>query len=172
MATSGRSIASVQAVSMYHMQKLGPTELIGVDEQVSQYKYAASIGVALPEALSGKIHAVALYASEAGTGAVITEDGSLLIMDADPALAAGAANLAVGEWATILATIDIAAADWYEENAGGLGSIAYKQFAVPVPFQELSTLYLAYYHKGATQWNSAVGDEEKLEARVWFDVVS
>ena len=147
--------------------ELGLAELIGVDEQVDQYEYSGSIGAALVDVMSGEILSVALYSTEDGTGQIITEDGVLLVMDADPSVSAGDANLAAAEWPTILGKIVVDADDWFEENASSAGAMVYKT-CTPIPFHELSTLYFVYYHEGATSWNDGAGDDEQLEMNAWY----
>lgn len=148
------------------MAEFGVTELIGTNESVAQNRYCASAAVALGGTYSGEILSIGLFASEDGTGAIITEAGRLLFFDADPTVSTNDANLAAADWPTLIAAVDIAAGDWLEEAAGGLGSMVSK--AVAVPFHALSTIYVAYYHQGATTWNDAAGDDEQLELNCWY----
>ena len=163
----GHVPGEVEVLPFEPMGELGVTELIGVNEQVDQYEYSASVGVALGDTMSGEILSIALYATEDGTGQIITEDGVLLLMDADPSVSAGDAHLTAGEWPTILGKVVIAADDWFEENASTTGAVVYKT-CTPIPFHELSTIYAVYYHEGATSWNDGAGDDEQLEFNGWY----
>jgi len=152
------------------IRETGLKTLISKDNAVAQYDYGPSVSITLEgvQPSSGKILAVALYASETGSGAIITEAGRLFIFDANPAVANGDANLVVGEWPTIVATITIAASDWIEENASGAGSMVYK-VGTEYPFHAVQTLYAVYYHEGTTTINSAAGDEETLKLNLWYE---
>ncbi len=150
-----------------HILEGGLSELIGVDQQVSQDQYSDSVEFDLlgasEDQRSGEILAVSLYATEDDSGAIITEDGTLLFLDADPSISAGAASLGAAVWLTVIGSVTVAAADWVEDASGGLFHAA-----VAIPFHALSTLYAVYLHRGATQWNSAAGDDEQLELNFWY----
>jgi len=146
--------------------EMGLTELIGINEAVAQNQYGASVGVALGGTYSGELLNIALYSSEDDTGQIIAEAGRLYVFDADPTVAAGDANLAAADWPTMIAAVDIAAGDWKEEAAGGLGATV--SMPTTILFHPLATLYFAYYHQGATTWNDAAGDDEQLELNVWY----
>lgn len=140
--------------------EVGVTELIGINEQVAQNQYAASVEVSLPARV--EITKVCLYATEDGSGAILTETGTLLVMDADPATSAADAALAAAEYPTILAQIDFADADWHEDTAGAVNCVI-----VADTYHE-TALFLVFFHSGATQWNSAAGDDEQLEINLWY----
>lgn len=139
-------------------------ELIGINEAVAQNQHGASETIALRDAnASGEILSVMLEMVNAGTGGVIAEDGKLILFNADPAVAVADADLAAGEGVTIIGTVDVAAADWQSETA-----MAYAFKAVSIPFEALANLYVAYLHKGATTFNDAAGDDEKLTAVIRY----
>lgn len=163
------------------IKETGLTELIGINEQVAQNDWCAGVGVDIcpgsEGSVSGEILQVALYASEDGSGAIITETGMLFIFDADPSVSNGDANLAAAAWGKVVGIIEVVANDWVEEASGGTGSIAIYSggnssggvgAALPIPFHSVGTLYFAYYHTGATTINSAAGDDEQLEFNVWY----
>lgn len=139
----------------------GVTEIIGENEQVSQYDWSEGTEIALGGTYSGEVLNITLILS--GT---LTEAGTLLIFDADPSVTIGDANLATASWLLVIGKLDIAAGDWYEEDSGGTGAVA--TFAEPIAFHALSSLWVAYYHEGATQWNSAAGDNESLDIQIEY----
>jgi len=142
----------------------GLTEMIGVDEQVDQNEYSASVGVALGDVYSGEILSIALYSTESGTGTVQVPEGIVYILDADPNVAAGDTAFTAGEWVTILGKIRVLAADW---DADANGALAYI-YDNPVPFHSLSTLYFVWRQTDAASWNDAAGDDEQLRFNFWF----
>lgn len=139
------------------------TELIGINEQVDQNEYAASVGVSLGGTYSGEILQITLIATEDGTGAVIGQDGVLFFMDADPATTAGDTALAATEWPTVIAKIPVTGNDYSTDAGGGAVTIT-----TPVAFHALSTIYVVYQHTGATSFNDAAGDDEQLEVNFWY----
>lgn len=141
----------------------GLTELVGINEQVDQNEYSASVGVALGDTYSGEILGIALYSTEDGSGSVQTPTCKLFILDADPASTAGDTALAAAEWVTVIGRIDIDSSEW-ESDANG--AMVYK--ATPVPFHALSTLYLVLKNKSATGINDAAGDDEQIECNLWY----
>ena len=142
----------------------GLTELVGVNEQVDQNDYSGSVGVALGGTYSGEILAVALYATEDGTGAVQDSAGKLIILDADPNVASGDTALSAAEWPTVLGVVDVAATDWVTDGAGGVAYIT----DTPVAFHALATLYFVWLHKDATSLNDGAGDDVQLELNFWY----
>jgi hypothetical protein len=142
----------------------GLTELVGIDEQVDQGDYSGSVDVALGGSYSGEILAVALYATEDGTGAVQDSAGILYIFDADPTIASGDTAMSAAERVTVIGKITVAAADWDVDANGGL---AYFK-DLHIPFHDLTTLYFAWKQTDATGLNDAAGDDEQLEFNFWF----
>jgi len=147
------------------IKELGLTELIGINEQVDQDEYGASVGVVLGDTYSGTIRGVAFYSTEDGTGAVQTPVGKLLVLDADPATAAGDAALDAAEWVTVLGWIVVTAADWIADANGGF--VYYSD--QPIPFHALATLYFVWFHEDAVSFNDVAGDDEQLEFNAWFE---
>ena len=137
------------------------TEIIGVDEQASQYDWSDGTQLSLGGTYSGEILNVTLMLS--GT---LSEAGTLLVFDADPSVTLADANLATASWLLAIGKIDVAAGDWFEENSGGTGAVA--TFAEPIAFHAVSSLWVAYYHEGATQWNSLAADNETLDIQVEY----
>ena len=142
----------------------GLTELVGINEQVDQNEYSASVGVALGGTYSGEILSFALYATEDGTGAVQDSDGWLLVLDADPATTAGDTALTAAEWVTVLGRARVTPADWITDANGGVAYI----YDTPIPFHALATLYFVWLHKDATSLNDGAGDDEQLEFNFWY----
>ncbi len=139
----------------------GVTEIIGENEQVSQYDWSEGTEIALGGTYSGEVLNITLILS--GT---LTEAGTLLVFDADPSVTIADANLATASWLLAIGKIDIAAGDWFEENSGGTGAVAH--FATPIAFHALSSLWVAYYHEGSTQWNSGATDNETLDIQIEY----
>ena len=151
--------------------ELNVTELIGIDEQVAQWEYSGSVAVNLGTATSGVLLGVALYATETGTGQIISEDGILLVLDANPSVSPGDTHLVSGEWATIIGVVSISEDDWFEENAATTGAVIFYP-CKPIAFHAISNLYFVYYHQGATSWNDVAGDDEILQLNGWIRVDS
>lgn len=162
LAAGSELIGKTQPFSV--MLEGGLTELVGADEQVDQNDYGGSVGVSLGGTYSGEILSFAFYATESGSGAVQDSAGRLLILDADPSLAAGATALDAAEWVTVLGMVQVESDDWITDANGG---IAYVK-DTPVPFHALSTLYLVWYHEDATSLNDGAGDDEVLQCNFWY----
>lgn len=143
------------------------TELVGANEQVDQNDYGASVAVTLGDGVrpcSGELLSFAFFSTETGSGAVQTPAGTLLILDADPATAAGDTTISAVERITIFAQVSVAAADWQSDANGGSAFI-YNQ---PVPFHNLQTLYFLWFHEDATSLNDDAGDDETLQVKAWY----
>jgi len=146
------------------MTEGGLTELVGINEQVDQNEYGASVGVALGGTYSGEILSIMLYATEDGSGAVQDSAGTLFLFDADPSISAGDAAMSAAARVSVVAQIPVYAGDWKTDANGGSVSILNK----PIPFHGLSTLYFAWFHTDATSLNDAAGDDEQLEMNCWY----
>ena len=157
----GPQVASLMSSAM---QEIGLTELIGVDEQVDQDDYGASVGVSFGENRSGEFLSFMFYSTEDGTGAVQEPAGTLLILDADPAIAAGDTSMTAAERVTVLGQVEVAAADW-KSDANGASAFIYNR---PVPFHSLSSVYFVWFHEDATSFNDGAGDDEQLEFNAWY----
>ena len=85
----------------------GVTALVGINQQVDQNDYGASVEIALgvsdvtDEPVSGEILSFAFYSAEEGSGSVQTPAGKLLLLDADPAVSAGDTAITAAEHRTI-----------------------------------------------------------------------
>ena len=152
---------TITSTPMSALLETGVVEIIGVDEQAAQYDWSDGTAVALGGTYSGEILNVTLILSGS-----LSEAGTLIIFDADPSVTLADANLATASWLLSIGKVDVAAGDWFEENAGGTGGMAH--FAVPIAFHELSSLWVAFYHEGATQWNSLAADNETLDIQIEF----
>jgi hypothetical protein len=148
------------------IRETGVLELIGINEQVDQNEYCNAVIASLPsgQPMSGEILHVTLYTRETGSGAVLTPAGILYILDADPAVAAGATLITATVRRTVIAQIPIAAADWKSDAGGASVSVHNK----PVAFHALKSLYFLWFHEDATSFNDAGGDDEILEVNAWY----
>ena len=142
----------------------GLTELVGINEQVDQNDYSGSVGVSLGGTYSGEILAVALLATEDGTGAVQDSAGILYVFDADPSIASGDTAMSAAARVTLIGKIGIGAADWDVDANGGLAYVCNQ----PIPFHAVANLYFAWKHLDATALNDAAGDDEQLEFNFWY----
>lgn len=145
--------------------EMGLTEIIDKDDQVDQNDYSSSVAVALGEIYSGEILSVVLVTSELGSGGIRTPAGTLLFLDANPAVSAGDTALAAAgaEHKTALGAVTIAASDWVTDAAGG---VCFK--TVAIPFHALSTLYAVFRLTSATSFNDGAGDDEEMHLNVWY----
>ena len=146
------------------MKESGLVELIGINEQVDQDEYSASVGVVLGGTYSGEILMVTLYSTEDGSGAVQEPDGVLIFLDIDPEAAAGDAALTAAERVTIIGQIDVETDDW-QSDANGASACIKNQ---PLTFHSLATIYAVWFHKNATSFNDVAGDDEQLEMNMWY----
>lgn len=162
LAAGSNLIGKVQPFTA--IQEGGITELIGINEQVDQNEYSASVGVSLGATYSGEILAVILISTEDDSGTIQTPAGKLLILDADPATSAGDTALAATEWPTVIGIIPVAATDWLSDTAGAAAYIT----DTPVPFHPLATLYFVWFHESADSFNDAAGDDEQMELNFWY----
>ena len=142
----------------------GLTELIGVDEQVDQNDYSGSVEVSLPYAMSGEILSVMFYSTEDGSGSVQSPEGWLYLLDADPVVASGATSMTAAERVTVLGRVKLESSDWETDANGGTAFI----YDTPIPFQQLSSLFLVFKLTSATSLNDAAGDDEQLEVNLWI----
>lgn len=161
------SIGQAQVAPFAPILEIGVTELITINETIAQYDWTAVVTATLATTHSGEILAVALYATEDDAGAIVTEAGVLIIADASLLTSAADANLGAAIWPTILGVVDVANTEWFEENSGQTGAIAYI-VNTPIPFHEVSSLRLSFYHTGATTWNDGATDDEQLEVNIWY----
>lgn len=142
----------------------GLTELIGKDEEVNTDDYGGSVAVALGAQISGEIVQFGFYTTEDGTGAVLTPSGILFILDADPAIAVGDTAMTAAERVTVLGQVWVGSGDWSSDANGGSAFVVDQ----PVSFHSLETLYFAWLHTDATDFNDAGGDDEVLRVNFWY----
>jgi hypothetical protein len=151
------------------IQELGITQLVGPDQQVDQNEYAASVAALLGPSgynkpISGEILHLTLFSRETGSGSVQTPAGQLLVLDADPATAAGDTSITAAERLTVIGAIPVTADDWISDANGASATI----FTKPLAFHALHSLYLLWFHEDATSLNDAAGDDEILEVNAWY----
>jgi len=138
-------------------------ELIGIDENVANTEYGASVSVALAATHSGEILKACLTATEDGSGSILTPAGTLFILDAATANAVGAAAITAVERLTVLARITYAAADWQSDVNGGTNCKV-----IADGFHANGTLHALWFHEDATAFNDVAGDDEQLEVAFWY----
>jgi hypothetical protein len=151
----------------YQIAEFGNQSLAGTNEQVDQNDYGASTSITLGDGVrpvSGEILSFLFFSGEAGTGAVQTPAGTLLLFDADPAITAGDTSISLAARISILGQVPVSAADWQADASGASQCILDK----PVPFHNLTKLYAAWFHEDATGLNDAAGDDEFLAFNAWY----
>jgi hypothetical protein len=152
---------------LYLISELELTNLVGANERVDQNDYGASVAITLGDGVlpvSGELLSFMFYSTETGTGAVQTPAGTLLLLDVDPAVAAGDTALTAAEHITILGRVDVTAGDWLSDANGGHACIVDQ----PIAFHSLTTLYAVWFHTDATSMNDGAGDDEALQFNAWF----
>ena len=142
----------------------GLTELVGVNEEVNTGDYSGSVGVVLGNHVSGKITQVTLYATEDGAGAVQDSAGTLIILDADPAIASGDVAMTAVERVSVIGQIFVGAGDWVMDANGGTAVLIDQ----PIGFHAVSTLYFVWLHTDAVDLNDGAGDDEQLQFNFWY----
>ena len=151
---------------VYPYARTGVFELIGINERVDQNRYSDEVAVAFPAYLGYEITKICLYSTEDGTGAVQRPNGQLFILRADPAIAVNASTLGAGAvWPTVVGKVAIAVADWSATDTGG--AVCEKVLADPLHV-DASTLWFVFFNEAAGSFNDAAGDDEQLEADVWY----
>lgn len=151
----------------YQITEIGVTELIGADEQVDQNDLGGSVAVTLGDGIrpvSGEILSFMFYTHKTGTGAILQPTGTLLLLDADPAVTAGDTAVTSAENLTILGTVTLEAGDWTADANGARASI----IDTPIPFHNLHTLYAVWLHTLATSFNDGGGDDEIMSFNAWY----
>lgn len=144
----------------------GLVELVGVNDQVDQNDFGASVAVTTVPLIqvSGEIVQWGLFSTVDGTGSVQTPAGTLFVFSANPAIAAGDTSITAAERLTVIGQIGVAASDW-KADANGASAFIHDQ---PLVFPPLGTLYLAWFHEDATSFNDGAGDDEQLEGAFWY----
>ena len=152
------------------IHKVGPTQIIGVDEQVdaSDYSATADLQVSNPSTsvASGEILAISLVSYEAGSGAVQTPAGDIYLFDTDPDTTAGdtALTAAGAEHLTLIAVVNVTSREWFSDSVGGF---CYK--SVALPFHGVGKVYAVFRPSaGATSINDGGGDEERFDIQFWY----
>jgi hypothetical protein len=151
----------------WHITETALTELVGADEQVDQNDYGGSVAVTLGDGalpVSGELLSFSFLSTETGSGAVQTPAGILLILDADPATAAGDTGITAAERITVIGQVKVLTSDW-QADANGASAFICNQ---PVPFHNLQTLYFLWFHADATSLNDGAGDDEILQLKAWY----
>jgi len=144
------------------------TELIGINEDISQNDFGAEVGVSVkdavgePDKVSGEILSIILYSSETGTGAVQTPYGWLFIYDATPTVAAGDTAMTAAESLNVIGMVQINESDWETDATSG---VAVKIVAIPFPAVE--TLYFAFKNEDVAI-NDGAGDDELVSMRFTY----
>jgi len=150
----------------YAITTSGVVELVGKDETLAPTNYAGSVEIPLDAngSASGEILGVTLIQREEGSGSLLSVDGDLIILNADPSIAANAVTLgaAAAIWQSIVGAIPIANSDWRPtstEDANG----QYVHKIQAIPFESARSLWATFFLASATTMNDAGGDDEILE---------
>ena len=146
----------------------GITQIIGInDTEVSASgDYSSTADLALGGTYSGEILGFILSSLESGSGAIQEGKGTVFFFDADPNTTSGDTALAAAgaEHNTAIGIVQIAAGDW---DSDANGAVVHK--TVAIPFHALATIYCVYRNTDAAAiWNSAAGDDERLNINMWF----
>jgi hypothetical protein len=154
------------------IHQTGLISLIGINNQVDQNDYGASVAIALATAagahpyapISGELLHFTLISTETGSGSVQTPAGTLFLFSASPAITAGDTAMTAAARATVIAQVEVETTDWKSDANGASATI----FTKPVAFHSLTTLYAAWLHEDATSYNDGAGDDELLQLNAWF----
>lgn len=155
-------IAGGQAV-----RRITLAELISKDELVANNNYSKSVSLNTSTPLTnvpctGFIDVIQLYSAETGSGVVKTPAGTLYFFDADPVVAANAAALKAGgvDHDKLIGLVPVLTDDWESDPNGAMATIV-----VNIPFDTLSTIFVAFRMDSASEYNSVAGDDETLKIR-------
>ena len=122
------------------IREIGITELVGKDKEVNTSDFGGSVEVDVsPGSQPASGEFLAFLF-------VATESGDGAVQDS----------------AGKLLILD--ADDWIADANGG---VAYIHNQV-VPFHNLATVYLVWYHEDDTDLNDAAGDDEVLQVNAWY----
>jgi len=152
------------------IHKAGPTQIIGVNEQVdaSDYSSTADLQVSNPSTsvASGEILAISLVSYTTGSGAAQTPAGDIYLFDTDPDTTSGSTALtaAGAEHLTLIAVVNMTSNEWFSDSVGGF---CYK--SVALPFHGVSKVYAVFRPSaGATSINDGGGDDERFDIQFWY----
>ncbi len=161
-ATVGLPIAPFAAII-----ETGIQQIIGInDAAMTQNEYSSTADLSLGGTFSGEILGFILSSLESGSGAVQEGTGTVYFFDADPNTTSGDTDLAAAgaEHNTVIGIVKIAAADW---DSDANGAVVHK--TVALPFHALATIFCVYRTTDPVAlWNSAAGDDERLNINMWF----
>ena len=157
----GTVINDVPMVPFQPISRIGPTELVGINEQMAQFEYSDATEIALGCTCSGEF--LGLTGIFSGT---LTEAATFLVFASDPSISLGDANMPTASWPLVIIKYDVAAGDWHEEDSGGTGAMFYS--VQPGAFDELTSVWIVVYWEGGTTVNSLAGDNEKIDVGFWF----
>ena len=141
-------------------------ELIEINDAATaqgSYSKPATLLLDADKGQSGEIDGATMIMTQDGSGAIIAEDGTLLVFSSLPTVVSGATDLPKADRRNIIGQIQFLAADWDSDT---LGASAYSKD--PIIFKELNRLFFVWHHLGATTINSAGGDDERLQAAIHF----
>ena len=146
----------------------GIQQIIGInDAAMTVNEYSSTADLSLGGTFSGEILGFILSSLESGTPTEPREgSGTVYFFDADPNTTSGDTDLAAAgaEHNTVIGIVKIAAADW---DSDANGAVVHK--TVAIPFHALATIFCVYRNTDPTEiWNSAAGDDERLNINMWF----
>lgn len=141
----------------------GLTELVGINELLAQNNYSDEVTLTLASTSSGEVLKVCLYTTEDATGAILEPTGTLFLFDADPSVTLNDTDLTAAARVTMIAQIPVAAGDWDSDANGAVACLTRAD-----AFHDLASVFAVWRHTLATSINSAAGDDEQLEANLWY----
>lgn len=169
VATGGVGVKAAEWVlsqPFLPVKEVGLTELVGINEQVDQNDFSASVSVNLGyPAPSGEFRSFCFYADEAGSGAIQDSAGILYIYDGDVNIASGATAMTAVTSTMSIGQVVVYASDWDTDATSGTACI----HNTVIPFHSTSRLiYFAWKQTDATGLNDAAGDDEGLDFNAWW----
>lgn len=145
------------------IQAIGLTELVGINEQVDQNDFSASVEVKLGG--SGVIRRWMFYQTEDQSGSLLSVEGTLLIFDADPEVDNGDTVIDAAAWVHCIGKVDVTSGDWVGDGMNGQVAEVVKD----VEFHDCPSIWLVFKLTSATAINSGANDDEQLEVNAWYE---
>ena len=157
---------TVQTVPLHPIRTSALLSLAGINDQIEADEYSLTADIDLGKEVSGEILGFMLYSTG---GAILTPLHDIIFLDADPNTAAGDTALTAAEHKTVIATVNTLAGQWRADANGGVVFRGGGSIPFPIPFHALDTIYAVFKLGTAmTAINSAGGDDEEFDIRVWW----
>jgi len=156
----------------FHAAKYFDLTLIGVNDQIAQNEFGASQqidvdgGESNEATLTAEIVGITLVSRESGSGVIIKAPIDFMMFNSDPSISAGDTSLNTAQLDALVSVINITTGDYASTLTNA--AVGTKSLAHPFITDGTGKLWISPINRSATTYNSAVGDDEILSARVYI----